>query len=369
MRLALDESRVADALEGARRALLEAPGDPELLRLAADALLRSGERDGVELFTRAADAPDDLARMVELGSHLLSREAPELACAFLSRALSFAPFDAMIRSELAIAQARSGRPHDAVETLALHPCLADDPGALFELAWSSLLTGDRGTAEGARRELERHGLGRALRDKLDCALRRAQVPHAAEPADARDYLFLEHGSVLLACDGPHRGRHGVLTVTEPMAAALLGRAAAVVTELVPRPRRIMAADEGAEPWAAALADAAGGERVPLGAGRLASGVVVARRAADLEPLAERLRAAAGEVLSFALVLDWSRGLSATPDLVGVLAREARIGDAPAARPDGDAALLDFVRTRRAHLPPAGRRVPTAYVPDAPLPWP
>jgi hypothetical protein len=39
-----------------------------------------------------------------------------------------------------------------VETLALHPCLGDDSGALFLLEWASLLCRDLDSAEGALAE-------------------------------------------------------------------------------------------------------------------------------------------------------------------------------------------------------------------------
>jgi hypothetical protein len=390
-RTALDAGRLDDALERARAALLESPEDEHLLRVASDALLRAGEREGAALFARAAGGPGDPLRMAELGSHLLSREAPHLACAFLGAALAQSPLDAVVRSELAIAQARSGQPGKAVETLALHPCLADDPGALFEFAWASMLTGDLEAARAARDELAQ-GRGpraaararderpsarpprppAALLDKLDCALARAAISAASDPPDARDYLFLEHGSILLECDGPHRGRHADVTLDPDRAASLLARASAVLRELVPRPRRVVPADEPAEPLARALASAIDGELAPrTESGRLPSCVVVARAADDLAPIADRTHAPSGEILTFALTLDWSRSYPHTPDLVGLLARAAAVAASPPSpiseRPP-DTALHSFIIARRPHLPLAGRRIHTAYVPDPPLPW-
>lgn len=376
IRDALGDGRVDEALGRCRAALLESPDEEDLLRATSEVLLAAGERPSSELFARAADAPDRLPVVVEVGSHLLSREDPELAARFLDRALSFAPFDAVIRSELAIAQARMGRPAKAVETLALHPCLADDPGALFEFAWASLLSGDVEAARGSRDELSRHANAGALLAKLAHAIERAEVPPVVEPRDAREFLFLEHGAVLLECRGHHAGRHREVTLDVNRLATLLGRAAMVVRETIPRPRRVMAADDAAEPLADALAEAVDGERVRRESshpdGRLPSGVVVARAAKDLAPLSDHLRNAGGEVVTFAVTLDWSSAAPHAPDLVGVLAREVRWGASSAhavAADEVDRALERFVRDRRRLLPPAGHRVVSAYVPDAPLPWP
>ncbi|HJL16386.1 MAG TPA: hypothetical protein RMH99_12060, partial [Sandaracinaceae bacterium LLY-WYZ-13_1] len=215
--------------------------DPEhdaLLHVAAHVLRLGGEAPTAELFDRAADAPHDPQRLFELGSRLLSEEQPEVAAALLERALAFVPFDAVVRSELALAQARSGRPDKVLEALALHPCLGDDPGALFEFGWASLLTGDLEAAEGALGEL--HGAP-ALRRKLALALERARIGAAAEPPDARDFYFLEHGGLLLDADGPRRGRYEAWPAARwPLVLADLGW---YLKARVPRPRHVIALDE------------------------------------------------------------------------------------------------------------------------------
>ena len=371
IRAALRGDRMDEALALCRDALLEAPDQASVLRAASEVLLAAGERESSELFARAADAPDRLPTMVEVGSHLLSREDPALAAAFLERALGFAPFDAVIRSELAIAQARMGKPQKAVETLALHPCLADDPGALFEFAWASLLSGDLEAAMGARDELARHPRAGKLLAKLEHALERASVPAETEPRDAREFLFLEHGAVLLESRGDHAGRHREVELDADRVASLLGRAAVVLREVHPRPRRVQYADDSARPIAVALAEAVDGE-VAGEIGDAPRGIVVARHARDLEPSSERLREAGSRAVSFAVALDWSSAVSHAPDIVGVLARETRwsaSSTSAIAADEVDRALIRFVQERRRFLGPTGHRVVSAYVPDAPLPWP
>ncbi|MCC6872796.1 MAG: hypothetical protein IT378_00695, partial [Sandaracinaceae bacterium] len=78
------------------------------------------------------------------------------------------------------------------------------------------------------------------------------------------------------------------------------------------------------------------------------------------------------VVVVALAMDFARSAARVPEIVGVLARAPRWPSEPKLwdpMPETDAALLAFVRARRALLAPAGPRVRTAYVPDAPLPWP
>ncbi|MCC6875869.1 MAG: hypothetical protein IT378_16295, partial [Sandaracinaceae bacterium] len=235
----LDEGRVREAFAAIERVLMDDPEAQELMHLAATILRRDAQPETAELFDRAADAPGDTQLLLQLGSDLLSRDAPALAATFLERALAFAPFDAVIRSELALAYARQGRPDRVVETLALHPCLADDPGALFEFAWASLLTGDLESAEGAARALAMTPQTRDLRRKLENTLARARLGTAGAP-DARDFLFIEHGALLLDAAGPYGGRYDALELDDARIVGLAARAAWAVRELVPLPHRVVA---------------------------------------------------------------------------------------------------------------------------------
>lgn len=364
----------ARALAECRIAIAAGAAEPELLRVAAEACLEQGDARSAELFNRAADATDDPQRLFELGSHLLSEEAADAARGLLARALSRAPLDVVIRSELALAQARLGRPAEAVETLALHPCLADDPGALFEFAWCSLLAGDATAAEGSRREIERlaerssmvsmadAARVRVLVERLSAAIARARLGAAASPPDARDWLFVEHGALLLS-----RERLGDLVADDGWAGGLVGRAAVAFRALGLDAPRFVAADDASVPLADALAHATGGTRLDLGRGGAPASIVVARAAGDLERIASRL---GPETHTFAAVLDWSRTAPRVPDFTGALARRlswTATGIEPSAV--DDAALTDFVAPRRDHLAPRAPRLPAAYVPDAPLPWP
>ncbi|MCB9592923.1 MAG: hypothetical protein H6719_09350 [Sandaracinaceae bacterium] len=343
------------------------PEDDGLYHLAGHVLRLGGEARTGELFDRAADAPHDPQRLFELGSALLSDEEPIGAAAVLGRAIAMSPFDAVVRSELALAHARSGEPDKVLATLALHPCLADDPGALFELAWASLLKGDLDTAEGATREL--HGV-RPLRHKLELAIDRAK---ASPPMrDARDFYFVEHGAILIDGEGPLGGRYEKLAADADWVAAVLGDAGAVIERLQPAPHRVIAIDEEHWPLAEAVAGACGGSVIAAGRGRLPAAILPLLSGEMIEERVDADSRRSPDLWIFALTADHRRSLARAPELVGAFARETTLDPATLragfrrSRPPSST-LLDFVESRRDYLPPRGDRVRAAYVPDAPLP--
>jgi tetratricopeptide (TPR) repeat protein len=363
---------VDEGAEPAWRALeagMVADDDPfALFRLAGEVLRAGGGVATAELFDRAADAPHDVQRLLELGEQLLTGEQPDAAAVVLERALAAAPFDAVVRSELAIAHARAGRPERVLETLALHPCLADDPGALFQFGWASLLAGDLASAEGALSELSG---APTLRVALEHAVARATLGMATDPPDARHFLFVQHGGLLLDSAGPLGGRYGPLVVDGARLGQLLGRAATALRTLVPAPRRVVALDELHRPLAEALAQACGGSVVPLEEGRGPSAVLVLDRAERVEALG-REGANAGGPLLLALTMETGRPLAKCPDVVGVFARSVELAEttlrsAEGVEPEPAPDLLAFAEPRRAWLLAQGRRSRIAYVPDAPLP--
>ncbi len=366
------EARVREALasEGARVAwsLLESSlrGDPdplELFHLAGHVLRVGGEHALAELFDRAADAPHDPQRLFELGSDLLRADQPEAAAAMLTRSLAFAPFDAVVRSELALAQARAGRPRDVMETLALHPCLADDPGALFQFGWAALLAGDLDAAEGALAELR---TAPALRSKLRDALLRARSISASTPLDARDFYFIEHGGLVLDASGPLGGRHDALSIDAARGAAILRDLGWVLRERVPAPRRVVAIDDAHRALVSAVARVAEGSVIAPGKGRVPAAIVPLSSGDAIRDLPRESLEAEGAIL-FALTVDFTRSLPRAPDIVGAFARTVTLSpDALTAGQLGvDPALRAFVEARRDQLSPAGAR--TAYVADEPLP--
>ncbi|MBW2463117.1 MAG: hypothetical protein JRH11_15815 [Deltaproteobacteria bacterium] len=367
----LSTGDLAGAEAALRPALLAEPDAPELLHRSADLMVRLGDTDLAVLFARAADATGDVQRAFELGSNLLSREDATLAAAVLLRAAEIAPFHAVLRSEAAIALARAGRPQEVVETLALHPNLADDPGALFEFAWASLLTGDPEAAQGSRAQLASLGAAPRLLHKLEAALERAGLPPCFGPADARDFYFLEHGGLLLDGRGEGGGRYGKVTLDQPTLEAVLGRATTALRELWTGPRRIIAGGAADLPLATALARALDAELIDKVPGRVPSGLFVVRDALELEDQVSRLGDDASEVFTFALFLQYGASVARAPDIVGVLGREVvDVGLEPEAWDAVEDEVLEaFIRERREHLPPEGNRVHTAYLPDAPLPWP
>lgn len=367
------------ALAAANAGLVQAADEPRLLHAAADALLVLGRTRTAELSRLVADAPHDVPRALELGSQLLVEDSLDVADAVLGHALTLAPFDAVVRSERALAQALAGRHADAVATLSLHPCLADDPGALFQFAWSSLLAGDPDAAAGAAEELTRHPSAENLRRKLLATLRRAELPPDADPPDARDFLFLEHGALLLELAPVPSARFGALELDTAHAARVLSRAVVALRLLGAQPPACIAIDDDALPYATALAAALGVPTLSLPAvGRVPDGVLVARTAAELAEVLDRLGAHGGRVITFALAQPYRQRTACTPDLLGVFAErlrfsvdpEALVRAADAARQGPEpfhARLTAFIEARRALLPPNDRaRVATAYLADAPL---
>ena len=374
VRAVLEESGPDAAWAEVVQALIADPDDDALLHLAAHVLRSSGERATAELFDRAADAPHDPQRHFELGSSLLSEEQPEIAAALLERALAFVPFDAVVRSELALAHARSGRPEKVLEALALHPCLADDPGALFEFGWAAMLTGDLDSAEGALQELQNgRGGARALRKKLELALRRARVRPARRPPDARDYYFVEHAAILVDAGGPLGGRYVDKRVDEAWVRRCVSDIGWILETLLPRPRHILALDDAHRPFAEALARACGGDVAPFSASSALRGVLPLLAGASIEELPDHSILEQDGLWLCALGVDWSRSLSRAPAIVGAFASRASIDadafaiDPDGPRPDPSPELREFVTGRRDLLPPRGARVRAAYVPDAPLP--
>jgi len=367
LRAALDEEGAASVWPQVIAALRSDPEADGLYRLAGHALRLGGEARTAVLFDRAADAPHDAQRLFELGSALLTNDEPEGAAIMLERAIAFVPFDAVVRSELALAHARSGDPDKVLATLALHPCLADDPGALFELAWASLLKGDVDTAEDAARELR--GVG-SLRNKLELAIDRAKA--SPNLRDARDFYFVEHGGVVLDSQGPLGGRYETLDVDSEWLSTVITDAGAVLERLIPAPRRVIALDEEHWPLAEALATACGGSVLSPGRGRLPAAVLPLYEGRMIETRVDAESRKADELWFFALTVDHRRSLARAPELVGAFTREAkREGESgkatfKKARPCS-APLLDFVESRRPYLPPRGDRVRAAYLPDAPLP--
>lgn len=371
VRAALVERGPDSAWVLAAEALAEDPDHGALLRLAGQILRAADESETAELFDRAADAPHDPQRLFELGSALLSVEQPELASVLLERALRFEPFDAVVRSELALARARSGRPDLVLETLALHPCLGEDPGALFQFGWAALLTGDLDAARGALGEL-RGPL--ALRRKLALALERAELGAAKDPPDARDFYFVQHGGLLLDAGGPLRGRYESLGLDAAWTARVLQDLGWVLHRLMPSPRHVVSLDEDHLPLAEAVAMACEGRVLPAGRGRLPSGVLPLRSASSIREQLDAISRQTDELMVFALTMDWRHIVPRAPELVGAFIHGSG-GTAPLPIDVSGASrslavsddVRDFVESRRAYLPPAGTRVRSAYLPDAPLP--
>ncbi len=356
IRDAVDRGDADEALRASRAAAREPFADTDVYRAVADALVRFGDREAGELFARAADAPEDVEAAFALGSFLLTREEPELAAAVLGRASDLAPFDAVLRCELAVALARSGRPDAVVRTLVLHPDLAGDPGALFELAWASLLILDFSSAARARETLLDLDPPRELLAKLDAALTRADALAPALPPSARDYYFLEHGALLLDAEGEDSGRYESVVLDSTRLARLGALLVGALRELDLEIARVEPVDPRLVSFARALEH---------DLSRTSS----SGRALVVAVDAPALAAASSRAVTFALALDPTKTAPLSPDFVGVMTPRAEIAFDPAVAvslPELHAPeLRSYIDARRAHLPPHGERVATAFVPDAP----
>lgn len=354
-----------EALEGARAALLQGKGaeawglalrarGPDAWRIASRAARTLGRIELATRLDRAADDPADTERLADLAGALARAGELEGAILVLEEALAQAPFDAVLRSEIAILLARAARPAESAAALALHPCLADDPGALFQFAWSSLLAGDVRAARDCLPELARHRAAASLTRTLERALARAGAVPA--PRDLRDWLFVEHGALLLDAGSPR-------LCAEPMEIARDSAAeiAAVLRALGERPARVIAAGEPSLESARLLASALGAELVATPRAGIPAGLVVANDARALEPLAAHTAGAAA-IRTLAWILPIEGG-APVPDLAGAIARRIEPGAAPI-EPASD--LVGYA-SARAELWRARER--RAFVPDAPLAWP
>lgn len=323
-------------------------GSPDALR-AASKIARARTDDRLALrIDRAADDPADGSRAAEAAAALAEHGALDAGIALLERALALSPFDAVLRSELAVLLARAARPAESASCLALHPCLADDPGALFQFAWSSLLAGDAGAAHGCIPMLQ--PVHPELARVLAAALERDAVAPGARTA--RDWLFIEHGAVLL-----RDGVHPAADPDDPALVTALVDALAALGQPIPR---VIAAVADDDDLARAIAAVLGVEHAPPARAGIPSGLVVARDARALTASRDHL-ATGARVVSFGAVLPIDGG-APVPDVVGAIAR--RLGSVRA--PIDPVPLRAFVERRRAQV---RARETRAFVPDAPIAWP
>ncbi|UJR81618.1 tetratricopeptide repeat protein [Sandaracinus amylolyticus] len=349
--LALEEARAAierGAHEDAWNAALRSKS-VDARRIASRAARARGMIELAVRLDRAADDPADTERLFDLAGALARQGELDAAITTLEDALAMSPFDAVLRSELAILLARAARPAESAATLALHPCLADDPGALFQFAWSSLLAGDHRAARECVPQLAEHDDAHPLAMVLEAALDRADA--VPPPRDLRDWLFVEHGALLLDGSAPRAP-----VDPDHVARILTPSVVASLDALDDRPRRIITTDRAVATELATRLDV---ELVTARAG-IPEGLLVVRDARELEPLLAHV-ATHASVRTLAWTLDTSSS-AIVPDLVGtVVHRTAR---APELASPAD--LERYVTARRALLTTA--RIPRPFVPDAPLAW-
>jgi hypothetical protein len=323
---ALDRGDALGAFRRALAALEEEPRAERLLRVAGLAQNVRGDAAGAELFGRAASRPEDVGAWLELGMHLREQGEPRAAAAVLDVAVELDPFHAIVRSELALAYAHSGRPDDAMAALAVHPCLGSDPGVLFQFGWSSMLAGDLEAAEHALHLLEDGNAPVALSSRLRRSLERTVHPAASSPPDARDYYYLEYGGVVLA-RGEKGGTFGPLEVGAEFVSRASRALRGVLAEVTSAsPTACFALTPGDTDVTRLVASELGlsAESLPE-AGRVPKGVVVSAGAHAFGTIVRRLDGAiAGGAVLFALTLERDKPCAVAPNVVGAIAERSRV---------------------------------------------
>jgi hypothetical protein len=190
---------------------------------------------------------------------------------------------------------------------------------------------------------------------------------ACDPPDARDWLFVEHGALLIDARGPLGGRYDALDAGAEWVGAILREARWLLPELAPGARRVIAIDEAHRPLAEAVARACEAELLGPGKGRIPAAIVPLLRGEDMKRLSHE-DLDAEDALLFALTVDFTRTLPRVPDVIGAFARTATLtGELDIGPGEPAASLSAFVEPRRAHLRPRVIPARTAYVPDEPLP--
>lgn len=366
------------------RVLLEqelAEGGPHVsvLRALEICYRESGDLGMTAAVGRLADALDDPQRLFELGSLLLSAFRPRSAASVLEAALLRAPFDAVIRSEAALAFQYARRPDKALEMLALHPCLADDAGALFSFGWCSLLCCDVQAAQGALGGLLEEGdpERKPLALRLQGAIERMQTL-GARPRTLAEWVFVEYGSVLLDESPEGRGRYVLLRadhrwflrIANTVAALARSRCLDMDAEV-----RVSYADAAARSLAEACAEVLGGEVTPWEQGAALPGLLVASSPEGL--LRQKGEWQRPGVVTLVALMPGTTPASITPDLIGAFADSAKwSGDSSAPRDveakvetDPEAFSVEwFLRLHGgpARLAEARTRTRGKFVHDAPM---
>jgi hypothetical protein len=269
-RQALESGNAPEAFQHLR-AILDYPGQvPEddwadALSLLADVSAPLVGEQVAGRARRAAQAPDNVHVLYDLGYELIERHAHGVAATVLARANELLPGQEAIVTELVHALESSQANGEACRILRQAPALIEQSFLCrYLLAFNSLMVGDLDEPRrllpglrGGRDETQRY-----LAGAVEGMLLRADAVRGVTALDRRDlrgWHFVLNGSILLhlsphGLDGPMHGRYAYLQDQVSSCHEGLRRLAAVLDEWQARPARVYVLPE---PYSAALAHAAG----------------------------------------------------------------------------------------------------------------
>ena len=297
-----------------------------------------GDAERFEALTGAEVTADHL---FEMGWHLVDQGRPDVAEAYLQRALAavHAPAEvAAVRRELAFAQLQQRQFATCLTTLA--PLFRLDELAEAERLDIDLLAAEaalyagrvpvcRSFLEAAEQRIPDEVQLERI-DALHALLgRAARWEHEIARIGLREWHHIQHAGVLLKTaggyfeDGSKGGRFELLELRADMVAFLLQRMAHLLERLELRPELVVPASDLSEPLARALARhfvadvetdlAARGDRPTL---------LIAASASELAPYAGGLANHRPGLAVAVLSTDWDRNAPVCPDIIGVFARRA-----------------------------------------------
>src|SRR5262249_33963592 len=273
---------------------MEYPGqlgdDPERWRdaltvFARIAALLAGDAFAT-LVRRAADAPDDVRALYDLGYGLIEQDLNGIAATILARANLLLPNQERLVTELACALERDLRFHEACRFLRAAPELIEQSFLCrYLLAYNALMTGDLTEPRQMLRGLDPGDDpdGTFLTDRIAGMLSRADALQGVTPlneTDLRGWHFVLTGGVLLHLSAPEddmRGRYAYTQDWPPRCLEGIRRLASVFEAWSVRPARVwLLPDPDSASLGLAAAEVLGlpGEPWPVG-GTTEPGLIVA----------------------------------------------------------------------------------------------
>ncbi|MCC6446202.1 MAG: tetratricopeptide repeat protein [Armatimonadetes bacterium] len=323
----LENGQPQVALRILSRSLQLDPGYTEALQLAADILQFVGREDEADLFREALRSPEEAQPFFDLGYHFSDVGLYDLAEAFFSKSLEFAPDDAFIHYEMGFCLSRLSRYAQAVEHLNASLRSEGSPETALLLSHCHLLMA---RPDQARRSLEE---GRSLdfegehslfADEMEARLHRfADEPRPFRPG-LREWHYIQYGGILLdlyenlSLAG---GRYTALWTDYVQVARTLTRACALLSKWNLSLDRVLYHGPESAPLGIALASLLEVPSAPYweASGLDGSRLVVAANSQDLEDIREDLYPHQHDTALFAFALNWGRPQPVVPEMIGLMA--------------------------------------------------